>query len=77
MFCTSIILPNGDIVEGEKIAELIELVLNTLSKEGLSCAEAEIVLKEAKSMAGCYCKIKSLKGGDTDDEEKEGECSLV
>lgn len=48
MFIQDVQFSNGTILTGEKIGELIEVITNKLSEEGLSCEEAKLILEAIK-----------------------------
>lgn len=47
----------GKIISGEKIEELVRYIVDKFSEEGLSSAEAVLVLENAKEAINAYNKI--------------------
>lgn len=47
----------GKIISGEKIEELVRYIVDKFSEEGLSSAEAVLILENAKEVINAYNKI--------------------
>lgn len=58
---SSVALDNGEILDGKKIGELAEFIINKFSEEKLSYEEARIVLEHTKDVLGEFCVIQSLE----------------
>ncbi len=57
----SILLNNGNILDGKRIGELTEFIINKFSEEKLSYDEAEIILDQTKSTIGEFSIVQSLE----------------
>lgn len=58
---SSVTFDNGEILDGKKIGELAEFIINKFSEEKLSYEEARIVLEHTKDVLGEFCVIQSLE----------------
>ena len=56
----SVRMYNGEILDGEKIGELVTEIINKFSEEGLSCNAAKVVLSETENVLCDYSTIKSV-----------------
>ena len=57
----SILLNNGNILDGKRIGELTEFIINKFSEGKLSYDEAEIILDQTKSTIGEFSIVQSLE----------------
>lgn len=62
----SVGLNNGEILDGEKIGELTEFIINKFSVEKLSHDEAQIILNHTKETIGEFCLVQRLDRGTQD-----------
>lgn len=58
---SSVQLNNGYVLDGRKIGELTEFIINKFSMEKLSYDEAQIILDMTKETMGEYCLVQSLE----------------
>lgn len=58
---SSVQLNNGEILDGKKIGELTEFIINKFSDERLSHDEAQIILTQTKETIGEFCQVQSLE----------------
>ena len=56
----SVQLNNGEILEGEKIGELVVGIINKFSEAGLSYDEAKRVLNELKGVLGEFSPVQKI-----------------
>ena len=56
----SVQLNNGDILDGKKIGELTDFIINKFSEENLSHDEAQIILNQVKETIGEFCLVQRL-----------------
>lgn len=57
----SVQLNNGEILEGEKIGELVVSIINKFSEAGLPYDEAKIVLNELKGVLGEFSPVQKIR----------------
>ena len=53
-------LENGKILDGKKIGELVEEIINKFSEEGLTCNEAKYVLEKTGEILGEYSIVQAV-----------------
>lgn len=56
----SVQMDNGEMLNGKKIGELTEFIINKFSEENLTHDEAQIVLERTRSIIGEFSKIQSI-----------------
>lgn len=56
----SVQMNNGEILDGEKIRELVTEIINRFSEEGLSCSAAKVVLSETHNVLGDCSTVKRI-----------------
>lgn len=56
----SIRMNNGNVLDGKKIGELTEFIINKFSEEGMTCDEAKVVLEQTKDVVGEYSIVQSI-----------------
>lgn len=56
----SIQMNSGKVLEGEKIGELVQDIINKFSEAGMSCDEAKIILESAKDVLGEFSTVQKV-----------------
>lgn len=58
MMFENVQMENGSILDGERIGELVNFIIDKFSEEKMNHDEAQIVLNKTKSIIGEYSKIQ-------------------
>lgn len=66
---SSVLMNNGEILDGKKIGELVEAIIQKLSEANVSHDEAQIILDNTKATLGEYCVLIASNEDNTENSQ--------